>query len=106
MLLQVLNARDSLLDARPMSDRHPPQHDGRSFKTLKPIGAAAIEALVDRLPHETFERLDALPDRHVDQHVRVGEGDVAEQYVKKAMLRFAKTAYDNWVAHEKSLRAK
>ncbi len=28
--------------------------------------------------------------------VREGEGEVAEQYVKKAMARFAKTAYDNW----------
>ncbi len=28
--------------------------------------------------------------------MRDGEGDVAEQYVKKAMSRFAKTAYDNW----------
>jgi DNA-binding GntR family transcriptional regulator len=28
--------------------------------------------------------------------VREGDGDLAEQYVKKAMERFAKTAYDNW----------
>lgn len=28
--------------------------------------------------------------------IRDGEGEVAEQYVKKAMSRFAKTAYDNW----------
>jgi DNA-binding GntR family transcriptional regulator len=28
--------------------------------------------------------------------LREGEGDIAEQYVKKAMERFAKTAYDNW----------
>jgi DNA-binding GntR family transcriptional regulator len=28
--------------------------------------------------------------------VRETEGEVAEQYVKKAMARFAKTAYDNW----------
>ena len=51
-------------------------------------------------------------DKDLESHQRIvdllrdGEGDVAEQYVKKAMLRFAKTAYDNWVAHEKSLRAK
>lgn len=41
-------------------------------------------------------------DRDLEAHqriidlVREGEGDVAEQYVKKAMERFAKTAYDNW----------
>jgi DNA-binding GntR family transcriptional regulator len=51
-------------------------------------------------------------DKDLESHQRIvdllreGEGDVAEQYVKKAMLRFAKTAYDNWVAHEKSLRVK
>jgi hypothetical protein len=28
--------------------------------------------------------------------LREAEGEVAEQYVKKAMARFAKTAYDNW----------
>jgi DNA-binding GntR family transcriptional regulator len=30
-----------------------------------------------------------------------GDGEMAEQYVKKAMIQFAKTAYDNWIAHEK-----
>jgi DNA-binding GntR family transcriptional regulator len=33
--------------------------------------------------------------------VREGEGEVAEQYVHKAMIRFAKTAHDNWVSHGK-----
>ena len=28
--------------------------------------------------------------------LREGEGEVAELYVKKAMARFSKTAYDNW----------
>jgi DNA-binding GntR family transcriptional regulator len=28
--------------------------------------------------------------------LREGEGEIAEQYVKKAMERFSKTAYDNW----------
>jgi hypothetical protein len=27
MLLQMLDARDSLLDARPVTGRHPPQHN-------------------------------------------------------------------------------
>ena len=40
--------------------------------------------------------------RDLEAHQRIidllaeGEGEVAEQYVKKAMDRFAKTAYDNW----------
>jgi DNA-binding GntR family transcriptional regulator len=33
--------------------------------------------------------------------LREGEGEVAEQYVKRAMIRFAKTAHDNWVSHGK-----
>jgi DNA-binding GntR family transcriptional regulator len=41
-------------------------------------------------------------DRDLEAHQRIidllreGEGEVAELYVKKAMERFAKTAYDNW----------
>ena len=41
-------------------------------------------------------------DKDLDAHQRIidllqeGEGEVAEQYVKRAMERFAKTAYDNW----------
>jgi DNA-binding GntR family transcriptional regulator len=46
-------------------------------------------------------------DRDLDLHQRIvdllreGDGEMAEHYVKKAMVRFAKTAYDNWVAHGK-----
>ena len=41
-------------------------------------------------------------DRDLEAHQRIidllreGEGEIAEQYVKKAMERFSKTAYDNW----------
>ena len=41
-------------------------------------------------------------DRDLEAHQRMidllreGDGEIAEQYVKKAMQRFAKTAYDNW----------
>ncbi len=41
-------------------------------------------------------------DKDLEAHQRIidlvrdAEGEVAEQYVKKAMTRFAKTAYDNW----------
>ena len=46
-------------------------------------------------------------DKDLESHQRIidlireGEGDLAEQYVKRAMIRFAKTAYDNWVSHGK-----
>ncbi len=33
--------------------------------------------------------------------LRAGDGEATEQFVKKAMVEFAKTAYDNWIAHEK-----
>jgi DNA-binding GntR family transcriptional regulator len=41
-------------------------------------------------------------DKDLEAHQRIidllreGEGEIAEQYVKKAMERFSKTAYDNW----------
>lgn len=41
-------------------------------------------------------------DRDLEAHqriidlVREGEGDIAEQYVRRVMTRFAETAYDNW----------
>jgi DNA-binding GntR family transcriptional regulator len=44
-------------------------------------------------------------DKDLESHQRIvdllreGDGEMAEQYVRKAMFRFAKTAYDNWVAH-------
>ena len=46
-------------------------------------------------------------DKDLESHQRIvdllreGDGEMAEQYVKKAIVRFAKTAYDNWVAHGK-----
>lgn len=47
-------------------------------------------------------------DKDLESHQRIvdllreGDGEMTEQYVKKAMVRFAKTAYDNWVAHGKN----
>lgn len=41
-------------------------------------------------------------DKDLEAHQRIidllreGEGEIAEQYVKRAMERFSKTAYDNW----------
>jgi len=46
-------------------------------------------------------------DKDLESHQRIidlmreEDGEMAEQYVKKAMVRFAKTAHDNWVAHGK-----
>src|ERR1700741_4275102 len=71
MLLQILDVRESLLDARPMAGRHPPQHDRWPFKMLKPIGAAALEALMDCLPDKALKCIDALPNRKIDDDTRV-----------------------------------
>src|SRR5580693_1709586 len=46
-------------------------------------------------------------DKDLESHQRIldllrdGDGDLAEQYVRKAMVRFAKTAHENWIAHAK-----
>jgi hypothetical protein len=72
MMLQMFHARDSLLDAGPMAGRHPPQHDGWPFKMLKPIGAAAIEAFMDRLPDKALKCIYALPNGKIDDNTRVG----------------------------------
>jgi len=38
---------------------------------LKPIGAAAIELLMDRSPHKPLKRLDAFPNGKIDDDKRV-----------------------------------
>jgi DNA-binding GntR family transcriptional regulator len=49
-------------------------------------------------------------EKDLDAHQRIvdlireGEGEVAEQYVKRAMERFAKTAYDYWEKREERVR--
>src|SRR5262245_52412624 len=72
MLLQMLDASDSLLHARSMAGRHPPQREGRPCKMLKPIGAAAIKAPVHRLPDKLLKCSDALPNRKIDDDPRIG----------------------------------
>jgi len=74
MLLQMLDARESLFNARSMSDRHPPQCDRWSFEMLKPIGAAAIEAPMDCPPDKALECIAALPNRKIDYDTPVGIG--------------------------------
>src|SRR5690349_23855749 len=72
MLLQMFESRGSLCDIGPMAGRHPPQHHRRPFKPLEPIGAAAIELLMDRLPDKALKRLDAFPNGKIDDDKRVG----------------------------------
>ena len=62
MLPKMHHSSDRLVDAWPVAGWHPPQHDRWTYKMFKPIGAATIEALVDRLPNEVFKGSDALPN--------------------------------------------
>src|SRR5271169_2346640 len=58
---------------RDMPDRDRPHDEMRSGELLEPGAFAIIELLVNRRPDKLLERLDAFPDRHVDQHVRIVE---------------------------------
>ena len=59
-----------------------------------------------RLRMITGRRGTSVWEKDLESHQRIvdllseGDGEMAEQYVRKAMVRFSKTAYDNWVAHE------
>ena len=39
---------------------------------------------------------DLAPHQRIIDLIAEGEGDIAEQYVKRVMDRFAQTAYDHW----------
>lgn len=80
-------------------------------------GNGFLEDYANRIlrPFFAFVRLRITADRKgtsvwqkdLEAHQRIldllrdGEGEVAEQYVVSAMVRFAKTAYENWVSHGK-----
>src|SRR5262249_15409130 len=68
----MFETRRSLYDVGPMAGRYPPQHHRRPFKLLEPIGAAAIELLMDRFPDKALKRLDAFPNGKIDDDKRVG----------------------------------
>src|SRR5712691_1912678 len=72
VLLQMFQSGNRLLDTRPMARGHPPHHEIWSLEVLEPLGAAAIEALVNCLIDEALKRLDILPDGQIDGDARVG----------------------------------
>src|SRR5579863_2976934 len=57
----------------PMTGQNPPHDRMRTIQLVEPFLTPAVEALVDGLPDETLERLDAFPYRQIDRHLRVGE---------------------------------
>ena len=70
MLLEMVQARDGLLDAWPMTDRHPPQHHGWAFKMLEPV--VALMAARDRanLAYEQFEYIAVQAQDWIQAHPR------------------------------------
>src|SRR5262249_53666976 len=85
MLLQILDATNSFLDAWPMTDRHPPQHHGWSVKMLKPIGTATIKVFMNCPPDKAFKCSHTFPNRKIDDDSRVG---------KRPRIRGAATVVD------------
>src|SRR6185312_4367613 len=72
VLLQMVQPRNRLLYAGTVSGAHPPHHKIWSVEMLEPLGAAAIEAPVDRLIDEALEGLDVFPDRQIDSDAFIG----------------------------------
>ena len=77
---------------------HLVEHAGR---VLLPFFAfARIRIVASRQDTSAWDRDLEAHQRIVDL-IREGEGGVAEQYIRRAMARFAETAYSNW---EKTLQ--
>jgi DNA-binding GntR family transcriptional regulator len=72
---------------------HLVEHAGR---VLLPFFAfARIRIIASKQDTSAWDRDLEAHQRIVDL-VREGEGEVAEQYIRRAMARFAETAYSNW----------
>jgi len=72
---------------------HLVEHAGR---VLLPFFAfARIRIIASKQDTSAWDR-DLEAHQRVVDLVREGEGEVAEQYIRRAMARFAQTAYSNW----------
>ena len=72
---------------------HLVEHAGR---VLLPFFAfARIRIIASKQDTSAWDR-DLEAHQRVVDLVREGEGEVAEQYIRRAMARFAQTAYGNW----------
>src|ERR1700730_4168358 len=63
-----------LRDVGPMTRWHPPHDEVRPLQRLEPFRSATVDTLVDRLPDETFQRVDRFPHGHVQEHARIVAG--------------------------------
>jgi DNA-binding GntR family transcriptional regulator len=65
-------------------------------RALRPFFAfARIRIIASKQDTSAWDRDLEAHQRIVDL-IREGEGEVAEQYIRRAMARFAETAYSNW----------
>jgi DNA-binding GntR family transcriptional regulator len=72
---------------------HLVEHAGR---VLLPFFAfARIRILASKQDTSAWDR-DLEAHQRVVDLVREGEGEISEQYIRRAMARFAQTAYSNW----------
>jgi DNA-binding GntR family transcriptional regulator len=65
-------------------------------KILLPFFAFARMRIMASKQEASIWNKDLEAHQRIVDLLREGEGEVAEQYVKKAMARFARTSYDNW----------
>jgi DNA-binding GntR family transcriptional regulator len=74
-------------------NRHLVEHAGR---VLLPFFAfARIRIIASKQDTSAWDR-DLEAHQRIADLIREGEGEVAEQYLRRAMARFAETAYSNW----------
>jgi DNA-binding GntR family transcriptional regulator len=72
---------------------HLVEHAGR---VLLPFFAfARIRIIASKQDTSAWDR-DLEAHQRIADLVREGEGEIAEQYIRRAMARFAETAYSNW----------
>jgi DNA-binding GntR family transcriptional regulator len=65
-------------------------------RVLRPFFAfARIRIIASKQDTSAWDR-DLEAHQRIADLIREGEGEVAEQYIRRAMARFAETAYSNW----------
>ncbi len=74
-------------------------------RVLRPFFAfARIRIIASKQDTSAWDR-DLEAHQRIADLIREGEGEIAEQYIRRAMARFAETAYSNWEkATERSKR--
>jgi DNA-binding GntR family transcriptional regulator len=94
--------RDALLDCDLQFHLHMCEASGNPFlieqarRILLPFFAFVRMRVTVSQQETAVWSKDLEAHQRIIDLIREGEGEIAEQYVKRAMERFARTAYDNW----------